>query len=242
MKDIQTLVEIEKGDNDKTLLSKYGCLAFDRQGNLSDLVGDLEGNLDLETGILKFNDDIEFPVQLLGFYRKDDESDEVADPKEELGQWSWCWDNDNIGFDEKLIEDSIKIKEIGEEYGIDIFTAPFFDIYYHHCHSLILTVSGILDLDGYYAASVGNLEVFVGIKSDLIKRDESAEKFRNVYANFQKNFNVFPKLTFECYTKLKGYIDKENDEFSVAKIGEDRLIAGFTDRGNLTHIQMLTVD
>lgn len=240
-RDIQTPVEIERGDSAKTLLSKYGCISFDRQGNLSDLVGDLEGDLDLETGILKFSEDIEFPVQLLGYYSRGEEYDESLEHEEEFGQWFWCWDND-IGFDEGLIEDAKGIKEIGDEYGIEVFAAPALEVNYHNCHSLIMTVSGILDLDAYYAARVGSIEVFVGIKSDLIKRDESVEKFRNVYANFQKNFSVFPKLAFECYTKLKGYPFKEREEFCVAKVGEDRVIAGFTERGTLTHIQMLTVD
>lgn len=238
-KDIQTPIEIEEGDDFKTIFSKYGCLAFDRQENLSELIGDLEGKLDLETGILSFSDEIEFPVQLLGFYQEFDD-DLPAD--ESMGQWSWCWDNKDIGFDEKLIEDAMKIKETGDKFSIREFNTPVFQTSFNNCHIWIMAACGILDADAYYAARVDDIDVFVAIKSDLIVRNDSTDKFRTTYATFQKNFNVFPKLAFEGYTKLKGYFFKEREEFSVAKIGEDRIIAGFTERGNLTHIQMLTAD
>lgn len=230
MKDIQTPIEIEEGDNFKTILSKFGCLAMDRQENLSKLIGDLEGKLDLETATLTFNEDIQFPVQILGFFNED------------FNQWSWAWDNEDIGFDEDFIENANKIHDIGMKYDIKEFTTPVFETKFDDCHVWIMAASGLLDVDAYYAVHMDNLDVFVSIKSDLIKRNDSAEKFRDTYNIFQKNFNVFPKLAFEGYTKLKGYIFKEKEEFSVAKIGEDRVIAGFTERGNLTHIQMLIAD
>lgn len=239
-KDIQTPIEIEEGDNFKTVFSKYGCLAFDRQENLAELIGDLEGELDLDTGVLKFNDEIEFPVQFLGFY-KEFEEENVTDG-EPVGQWSWCWDNEDIGFDEELIQDAMKIKEIGDKFSIKEFNTPVFQTTFNNCHIWAMAACGVLDADAYYGARVDNIDVFVAIKSDLIPRNDSAEKFRTTFATFQKNFNVFPRLAFEGYTKLKGYFFKGREEFSVAKIGEDRVIAGFTDRGNLTHIQLLTVD
>lgn len=230
MKREQKPIKIEEGDNFKTILSKYGCLALDRQENLFELIGDLEGDLDLDTGILKFSEDIEFPVQILGIFN------------EEFGQWSWAWDNEDIGFDESLIEDAKKIHDIGEEFEIAEFTTPVFESKFDECHIWVMTAASILDLDAYYASRVGNFDIFVGIKSDLIERNESTEKFRQTYATFHKNFNIFDTLAFEGYAKLKGYIYKRKEDFAVAKIGEDRVIAGFTERGNLTHIQMLTAD
>ena len=70
----------------------------------------------------------------------------------------------------------------------------------------------------------------------MIKENNTVEKFRNTYYTFQKNFNIYPKIAFEAYTKLKGYEFKPHDEFSLAKIGESRVMAGFTDRGNVTRI------
>jgi hypothetical protein len=72
----------------------------------------------------------------------------------------------------------------------------------------------------------------------LIEEKDSLLKFRDTFYTFQKNFNIYPKLGFEAYTKLKGYGFKPHDDFAVAKIGESRLIVGFTERGNITRILM----
>ena len=70
----------------KVILSKYGALALDKQENLSELIGDLEGQLDIENGVLTFSEDISFDVQILGFFNG------------KLKKWSWSWDNENVGF------------------------------------------------------------------------------------------------------------------------------------------------
>ena len=83
LKTIEEPVVIREGDSFKTVLSKYGALALDKQENLSELIGDVEGDLDLDEGIVTFGD-VKLPIQVLGFYNDD------------LKQWSWAWDSENI--------------------------------------------------------------------------------------------------------------------------------------------------
>ena len=227
MKIIETPITLEDDDNFKTALSKFGCIAFDKQANLGDLVGEADGDLNLENGTLTFSDDIVFDIQVLGYY------------SEQFKQWSWAWDNENVGFDEKLIEGALKIKDIASKHNWKEFLMPVFQTDYEYCHTWALISSTLLDMDAYYSFNVDGLDIFLLIKSDLIKENNSPVKFRDTYIAFQNNFNVFPRLTFEAYTKLKGYGFKNNEEFIVAKIGEARVIAGFTERGNLTHVQLL---
>lgn len=226
----ENIVTINEQDNFKNILSKYGCLALDRQENLSELIGDLEGTLDIENGILTFSENIVFPIQILGFYSEDEK------------QWSWAWDNEDIGFNEDLIKSSLEINEIGKKFQIEEFTTPIFKTDYNHCHIGAMASSSLLDMDAYYAANIGDLNVFVLIKSDLIKRNDSVKKFRDTFNTFQKNFDVHPRIAFESYTKLKGYIFKDKEDFSLAKIGESRIIAGFTERGSLIQLQMFISD
>lgn len=219
-------VQIEDGDSFKVILSKYGALALDKQENLSDLIGETIGDLDIEKGVISF-DDMELPIQILGFFSQDQM------------QWSWAWDNASIGFEDHLIQSARQMKAIGDEFNIPEFATPIINADINDCHALAMTTISILNLDGYYAVSEGGLDIFVAVESDLVKEDNSAQKFRNTFAIFQKNFKVYPKIAFESYTKLKGYIFKPHDDFAVAKIGESRIIVGFTERGNVTHIQML---
>lgn len=227
VKTIETPIILEDDDNFKTALSKFGCIAFDRQANLGDLIGEAEGDLDLENGILTFPNDISFDVQVLGYYSED------------LSQWSWAWDNESVGFDEKLIEDACKIRDIAEKHKWDQFLVPVFKTDYNYCHTWAMIATTILGWDAYYSYEVDGLNIFLLIKSDLIKENNSPLKFRDTYIAFCKNFDVDHKLVFEAYTKLKGYSFKDGGEFHVAKIDEARIITGFTERGNLTHVQLL---
>ena len=222
MKVIEKPVEIEQGDTFKTLLSKYGALALDRQENLSKLIGEEVGDLDIEKGELSFAD-ITFQVQILGFFMK------------ESRQWSWAWDNEDI-FGEKLIKSAQQIKAIGEEFEIPEFTTPLLNATYDDCHSLAMTSSSILAMDAYYAVSEDGLDIFVAIKSDMIGENETPKEFSDTFYRFQKSFNIYPKIAFESYTKLKGYGFKPHDDFALAKIGEARVMAGYTERGNITRL------
>jgi len=222
LKVIEKPIAIEEGDSFKTVLSKYGALALDKQENLSELIGETVGDLDIEKGIISF-DDISLPVQILGFYSQD------------LEQWSWAWDNEDI-FGENLIKLSKQIKDIGDEFEINEFNSPDIHSDYNDCHSLAMTSTAIFDYDAYYAVSEDGIDIFVVIKSDLIKENNSVVKFRDTYLTFQKNFNIYPRIAFEAYTKLKGYGYKPHDDFALAKIGESRVMVGFTERGNVTRI------
>ncbi|WP_405314652.1 DUF6882 domain-containing protein [Methanobrevibacter sp.] len=222
MKIIEKPVTIEEGDSFKVLLSKYGALALDKQENLSELIGEEAGDLDIEKGQLTFGD-VTFQVQIFGFFMQDSK------------QWSWAWDNEDI-FGENLIKSALQIKSIGEEFDIPEFTTPLLNATYDDCHTLAMTASSILAMDAYYAVSEEGLDIFVGIKSDLIKENDSAKKFRDTFYTFQKNFNIYPKIAFESYTKLKGYGFKPHDDFALAKIGEARVMAGYTERGNITRL------
>jgi len=218
-------ITIEPEDSFKVILSKYGALGLDKQDNLSELIGEKYGDLDIEKGVITF-DDMELPIQILGFYT------------EELDQWAWAWDNEDI-FGDSLIQSAKQIKAVGDEFDIPEFNSPVIQANLNACHTLAMVAIAILDMDAYYAVSEEGLVIFVGINSDLIEENNSVQKFRNTFALFQKNFRVFPKIAFEGYTKLKGYEFKPHDDFAVAKLGESRIIVGFTERGNVTHIQML---
>jgi hypothetical protein len=229
MMDLQIPITINKDDTFKDIFSKYGAYSLDKQDNLAKTIGDLEGNLDLDEGILSFSDDLKFNIQILGFY------------SEEFKQWSWGWDNENI-FNEKLLNDSKKIKDIGEEFDVKEFSTPVFEIDFDECHAMAMVTSSLLDDNGYYVSNEDDLKIFLSITSDKIKEDNSSEKFRLIFNSFQKNYDIYPKLAFEGYTKLKNYFFKEREDFSLAIIGEDRVIASFSERGKLMGIQLLTVD
>ena len=225
MKEIEEPVVIREGDSFKMVLSKYGALALDKQENLSELIGDTEGDIDFEKGVISF-DDKEFPIQVLGFYSED------------INQWSWAWDSEDI-FGKELTDAAAEMKQAGIDAGIPEFSAPVIQTTFDGCHSIAMATVGILDFAAYYACNEDGLDIFVAIVSDEIPENNSAVKFKDTFYTFQKNFKVYARIAFDAYTKLKGYKIKHHDDFDVAYLGESRLIVGFTERGNVKSIQLL---
>lgn len=225
MKTIEEPVVIREGDSFKTVLSKYGALALDKQENLSEFIGDKEGELDLDEGILIF-DDIKLPIQVLGFYN------------DELYQWSWAWDSEEI-FGADLIAAAAEMKQAGIDAGIPEFSSPIIQADFDACHTLAMATVGILDFDAYYAVNEEGLDIFVAIQAGNIPEINSVEKFKDTFYTFQKNFKIYGRVAFDAYTKLKGHGIKHHDDFDVAYLGESRIIVGFSERGNVRTIQML---
>lgn len=225
-------IEITEEDDLQTIFTNYGAYALDKQENLADLIGDKKGELDIENGILSFADNLKFPVQLLGYLSLDEK------------KFSWAWDNGEIGFPEPLITESKKVKELGEEYSISQFTTPMFDADLEECHFLAMTIISLFDDSAYYVAEVGNFAFFVTINSDNIPEDNSIDRFEFIYYNFQKNYNVNGKKAFEGYAILKGYPRNvyDEDDFQVAIIGEDKIMIGYSKRGNVNLIKTFKPD
>ena len=178
-------VQIENGDSFKVILSKYGALALDKQENLSDLIGETPGELDIEKGIISF-DDKQLPIQILGFFSQDSK------------QWSWAWDNEDIGFEDSLIQSARQMKAIGDEFDIPEFKTPVINADINDCHALAMTTISILNLDAYYAVPEEGLVIFVAIESDLVEENDSVQKFRNTFAIFQQNFKPVPSARSLC--------------------------------------------
>jgi len=220
-------ITIEESDSFQTIFTKYGAMALDKQESLAELIGENEGKLDIEKGTLSFSDELNFDINILGTLSV------------ENNKWHWAWDNEEVGFPEKLIREAEEVKKIGEKYDISHFTTNIFDADLTHCHIIAMTVSGIMDDSAYYAVDYDDILIFVTIKPGAIPHDDTIERFINVYNRFQKEFDVKARPAFEGYTKLRGYHYKEKDEFSVAKINESRVIVGFTERGKFSHIQTM---
>jgi hypothetical protein len=221
--------EIKKEDSDsfQIIFNKYGAMALDKQENLTQIIGENVGKLNLDEGTISFGDDLTFPVQILGTLATD------------AGKWHWAWDNEDIGFPKDLIQEAIKVKEYGEKHNIPEFTSNMQDIDLFEAHMIAMTISGIFDNDSYYFTDFQGIIFIVTIKSSEIPKENTVERFINVFNKFQKEFDIKSRLAFKSYTKLRGYEYKERDEFSVAKIGHSRVIVGFSERDNVTHIQTL---
>ena len=217
---------IEENDDLQDLFSKYGALALEKQETLSAIVGNAEPELDIENGIVKFNEK-EFPIQLIGF----------LDPDEDT--WSWTWDNEEIGFPEDLIEEAKAVRSFGEEQNIPQFCESVFRASFVEAHIISMTISSLFNNDAYTAVNYGGFVFFVTLESDEIQLSDDPEVFANIINEFHRRFEVNHLKAVESYAALKGYDYKERDEFSLVKIGEDKIVVSLTERKNIYGIKII---
>ena len=217
---------IEENDDLQDLFSKYGALALEKQEILGALVGNVEPELDIENGIVKFNEK-EFPIQLIGFLDSDEDT------------WSWAWDNEDIGFPEELIEEAKEVKEFGQKQNVPQFCENVFRANLTEAHILNMTISSLFSNDAYCAVNYGGFVFFVTIESDEIHLIDDPDVFANVLNDFHRRFEVNHRKALRSYAELKGYEYKERDDFSIIKVGDDRIVVGLTERKNIYTIKII---
>lgn len=219
---------ISKSDDLQDIFAKYGAFALDKQSNLAKIVGDVEPELDIEKGIVSFGDK-EFSIQLIGFLNP------------ESSEWSWAWDNDEIGFPEDLLEEARSAKAFGEEYGIPQFAESPIELGIGEAHILVMTLSSIFGNGAYCAPIFGDFIFFVTIESDEIPSSDDVFEFMDIYYDFYTKFEVDHRTALKGYADLKGYGFKDHDDFSFVKMGEDRFMVSFSERGNVVNLKPFKV-
>jgi hypothetical protein len=119
------------------LLSDHGLAAFERQAIFTDTVGDRDWQLDQDQGVLRFGDDLSFPVQIIG-----SESDRSR-------TWLWAWANASV--EEALTVKADASRASGVERSIGVLSEPEIDLHrMGEAYLLALATAGLLQADAYY--------------------------------------------------------------------------------------------
>lgn len=121
----------------QSLFHEYGAVSFAKQVRLLERVGELDWDLDLDTGILSFEGRCQFPVQLLGT------------ESEQSGTWLWAWANPSIA-DPAVLKQADQLRAYGEQYGVAEFTEAQIPLDRVNGHTLSLVASGLCSADAYY--------------------------------------------------------------------------------------------
>lgn len=212
--------------NYDTLLEEYAGIAFEKQYNLSEVVGDNNWQIDMNEKTLSFGDDIHFPMQIIGSYAFDSET------------WLWAWANEGSNIPTDLLQEANALKQFGEEHNIEFLTMAEYKIEPTDVHALGLIASGKFDSSAYYAGNYGNGIILVTIKDPSIESITYNEHTRilSVIPELTSIFAVNHKRTVENYLLAKEYsINEEINKLSAQK-GENTLIAEFDEYDRLLNI------
>ncbi|MDU1890667.1 MAG: hypothetical protein E6767_08255 [Dysgonomonas sp.] len=212
--------------NYDTLLEKYAGIAFEKQYSLSEVIGENDWNVDLNTGLISFGAGLSFPMQILGTYSF------------ESATWLWAWANEASNIPENLLDEAKALKQLGEEYNIEFLTMPEYKMESVDVHALGFIASGKFESSAYYAGNYGSGIILVTIKSEEVENVAYNEQARilSIFPQLISTFAVNHKRTLKNYVEAKGYIVTDNENELIADKGQNVLKAEFDELDRLTNL------
>lgn len=209
-----------------TLLERYGAISLEKQYTLSDIIGESNWNVDMKRGTILFDNEVEFPIQILGTFSFTSET------------WLWAWANEASNIPESLLKDAESLKQTGIEKSIEPLYTPEFKAEISDIHAIGMIASGILGSSAYYNGNFGDGIILVTIKGEQIDNLEFDEQARitSVFPNLISAFTINHKKAFINYLEIKGYAIAKGSNDLVAQKGDRILSASFDEQNRLTKL------
>lgn len=211
---------------EQELIERFGGNAFDKQIDLSEVIGDNNWNVDMTKGEISFGQNIVFPIQVLGTFSHSSET------------WLWAWANTKSGLSESVTKQAQQLKKYGEENEIDLLRNSKFDASKDDLHLIGLIASGMFNSSGYYIADYGQGAMVVTIKSDKVDkiRKDNHHRILTVFPQLISQFEMNHNFALTNYLTDKGYNISENGtKLSATKNGQT-ITAEFDELSRLTKL------
>lgn len=212
---------------EQELLERYAALAFDKQNDLYEVIGDNAWNVDTAAGTISFGPGLVFPVQILGSFSHTSET------------WLWAWANAQSDLPAPLLSQAQQLRAYGELYGIELLTASEFDATEHDLHLIGCIASGMCGASGYYLANYGQGTLVVTVKSELIDRVPKNDfaRMASVFPQVISAVEMHHRPAFVHYATQKGYPVTETADAVSAAIDSGTLTATFDHLGRLASLK-----
>ena len=208
---------------EQELLQRYAAIAYDKQTDFSEVIGTNDWNIDMKSGVIRFGEGLEFPIQVLGTVSHSSQT------------WLWAWANTQSGLSEQIIQQSLVLKKYGEENEIDLLKNASFNFSKEDLHVIGMIASGMFESSGYYIADYGQGAMVVTIKSDLIDAAQTQNHLRvlTVFPQIISMFEMNHKQALISYLTAKEFvISTEGNSLTATKEGQT-IQASFNESSNL---------
>ena len=209
------------------LLACYAAIAYDKQNDFYEVIGDNSWNFDTESGTISFGPELVFPAQILGTFSHSSQT------------WLWAWANEQSKVPTPLLHQALQLKAYGEQYHIDLLSASDFDASEEDLHIIGSIASGMFDASGYYLADYGQGVMVITVQSaqvDQLRRNDSA-RILHAFSQAISFFEMQHKPAFLHYLTLKGYTTSDNGDSVTATNAQATLTATFDNLGRLTNLK-----
>lgn len=209
------------------LLERYAAIGLEGQGNLGEVIGDNNWNVDMNTGTISFGPGLDFPIQVLGTVSFSS------------GTWLWAWANKESNISENLLQNALHLKAYGEANDIDLLKNYQFEFSKDEMHLLGIIAAGMCKASAYYIADYGQGAMLVTIKSDQIDK-AGIDPHLRIISNFTDVIEMFEmnhKTAFRNYLLAKTYALSETENTIEGSKNGKTVKASFDEEQRLTNLE-----
>ncbi len=177
------------------LFTDHAASAFARQLALGDLIGERRWGIDLDDGVIRFGQDMTFPVQVLGSHASHDDT------------WLWGWANVRMGLSPRLLVASEKLRSEGDALHIDELTEPKFVLGDVTDHMLAMLCASLCDATCYYRAPYDGGALFVLLEElpDAVRAPVDGARAITVLTEVVAQVSVDHRRMCESFLRQQGF-------------------------------------
>ena len=207
---------------------QYALISIEKQDKLELLLGDYTHVLDLDSGKIRFNDNLEFTFQVLGT-----ESDNTL-------IWLWAWaeeQTEEVPAD--LVRASRELRDWGLHEGVQEFTLPSVDLNKADGHMLSMIASELCRASCYFRDVYEGGSAFYLLYDKLI----DAQPFFDLSRLSRRFLDLILRYEFNhrnallSYFRLRGLSAAEKDSTITCELDTgESLSAEFDHEGRLMRL------
>jgi hypothetical protein len=210
----------------QTYFERFALSTIEKQDKLDSLIKDRMHELDLDAGIIRF-DELQFSMQILGT-----ESDNTLN-------WLWAWAEEQTEIQPALMQSAIQLRNWGANEGIIEFTLPSVDIDRADGHIIATIGVEVCKASCYYRDSYEGGSVILLLFDKLIDTQPpfSRERFLRHASDIFSRYEINHRNTILSYFRLKNLslIEDKNLVSCELESGE-RLNVEFDTAGRLIKV------
>jgi hypothetical protein len=208
------------------LLAKHVGAAYARQLAFLDLIGDRHWSLKTSEGVVRFGNDLAFPIQLLGTESSGDNS------------WLWAWANEQSRLPPQLLVACNQLRDIGAREGTTEFCERSFSLDKANGHSLASVASGIVGDCCYFRGPYdgGALYFLVQEIDGSVLAPVASERAVTVLSEVISQFDVDHRVMSEAFLRSQGFsLESTPDGLQAVRRG-DAIQLSLDAQGRITNI------
>jgi hypothetical protein len=208
-------------------LERFLALGWEKNEKMKAQFGAFSYRVNMEEHRVTISDLPPFPAQILGSFSLTDNT--------------WCWShsaNERSNIPIAMQEDALKLKAMGEKYGIEVFTKGLFDTTENDILAMSAASAAYLERSAYFVAV--NDDFLIVFTIDQLPNWEMEDTRERLIASIQRSAQhemVNARKVFRNFLESKGFeVKDESSVICLAARGEIQLIAHFNQNGGLENI------